>query len=153
MDKNLIADMIPVIIVIAIVGAVLVVSYLMGRKAEIVCRDLVNNHFHELRLLNDCSVFSGFIPDKGILALLPDRMVFVSALFNKRLEIPLTEITKIVVPRFSLPNKNQSRPFTLELAGKKIKMSMNQFTFNAWRTALEKSAPTLAAQKLAAPIK
>jgi hypothetical protein len=126
---------------------IIVVGALAARKAERICRELVANNFQELRLVNDCRLSSGFVPDIGILALLNDRMTFVSTLFDKRMEIPLTQITAVKVPKLSwIPNRSQTRQFEIQADGKKIKITMNMYIMNAWVTALEKSAPMLAAK-------
>jgi len=137
--------LIPLALIVAVIGVVILVSVLARRKRETICREFIDQHFAELKMLNDVWLSSGFLPSTGLIALLRDRMVFVSTLFDKRVEIPLAEVTGIKFPKFSWPNRSQLRSFTILLGHRKIKLSMNQFIINAWRVAIEKSAPSLAA--------
>ena len=147
------ADTIGMLVVYGLIGAVVVVLIVVGtlsaKKAERICRELVASSFQELRLVNDCWLSSGFLPDTGILALLNDRLVFISTLFDKRLEIPLGQITALKVPKMSsIPNRGQTRQFEIQADHKKIKVTINMYIMTAWVAALEKSAPMLAAQKI-----
>jgi hypothetical protein len=145
MNGDALALLIMGALVVAVLGVVALVSVLAGRKRETICRELVDQHFAELKMFNEVWLSSGFLPSTGLLALLRDRMVFVSTLFDKRVEIQLTEVTGIKFPKFSWPNRTQLRSFTILLGHRKIKLSMNQYILNAWRVAIEKAAPSLAA--------
>jgi len=153
MQAREMAVLVPAVIVVAVFLVIWLVSALMAKKAEIVCREIINSHFNELRLLNDCWLTAGIFPDKGILALLGDRMVFVSIFFNKSLEVPLSEVTGLKLPRFALPDRSGLRVLWVQLGPRRLKLSMNQFILAAWKTALEKASPMLAASGISAGIK
>ena len=147
-------DTIGMIVVYGFIGAVVVVMIVVGslsaKKGGRICRELVANNFQEMRLVNDCWLSSGFLPDMGILALLSDRLVFAlhpvqqaagnTAYANHRGEGPQNAHRS---PTADRPGSLKSRR-----TARKSKLTMNMYIMTAWVTALEKSAPMLAAQKI-----
>jgi hypothetical protein len=138
----------------AVVMLLMVVGFRSRRKAERVCRELVANSFNELKLINSAYVSNSFssFRDAGILALLNDRLVFVSTLFNRQWEIPLGQITAIKLPRFSTTGGSRGMKaismFVIFYNGKKMRITMQMSIMGAWVAALEKSTSLLAVKKI-----
>ena len=144
MNSELIEPIVFGIIIIGITVGVAWIATLMMKKADLVCKELVENHFNEIKLLSDCTLFSGFFPDKGIIALLDDRLVFTSLMFNKSREIPLAQIMGISVARTKGSQKG-TRRLEINLGSERLKLNVNNFIFQAWKLALEKKSPMVAA--------
>jgi len=144
MNTELIAPVVFGVIIIGITVGVAWITTLMVKKADLVCKELVENHFNEIKLLSDCTLTSGFWPDKGIIALLDDRLVFTSLMFNKSREIPLTQVMGISVPR-TKGNQKGTRRLEINLGSERLKLNVNNFIFQAWKLALEKKSPMVAA--------
>ena len=131
-------------IIVAVFLVIWLVSALKMKKAVVVCRGIISSNLDELRMLDECWLTTGFFPDKGILALLADRMVFISVLFNKRLEIPLAEVTGLRRPKFALPVRSGLRVLWVRFGRRWLKLSLDQFVLAAWEIALKKASPQLA---------
>lgn len=138
MDRELLTPLIFGGIFMAIFIGVAYITSLMLKKSELVCRELIENHSKELKMLADCTLSSGFWPDKGIIALFDDRLVFTSLMFNKSREIALAQVMG-VSPAKSGGSKG-ARALELNLGSEKLKLSVDQFVFPAWKLMLEKKA-------------
>jgi len=144
MNSELITPVVFGIIIIGITAGVAWITMLMMKKADLVCKELVENHFNEIKLLSDCTLFSGFWPDKGIIALLDDRLVFTSLMFHRSREIPLTQVMGISVAR-TKGNQKGTRRLEINLGSERLKLNVNSFVFTAWKLALEKKSPMVVA--------
>jgi len=65
-------------------------------------------------------------------------------LFNKRLEIPLAEVTGLRRPKFALPVRSGLRVLWVRFGRRWLKLSLDQFVLAAWEIALKKASPQLA---------
>lgn len=143
MNSELITPLVFGAVFMAVFIGVAWITSLMMKKSELVCKELIENHFNEIKLISDCTLSSGFWPDKGIIALLDDRLVFTSLMFHKSREIPLSQVMGVSAARNRGGNKG-TRQLELNLGSEKIKLSVNQFIFSAWKLMLEKKSPMTA---------
>jgi hypothetical protein len=150
MNSELIAPGVFGILFMAVFAGIAWITMLMVKKSDLVCKELVENHFNELKLLSDCTMSSGFWPDKGIIALLDDRLVFTSLMFHKSREIMFTQVMGVSQARTRGGQKGVRR-LEINLGAERLKLSFNQFVFPAWKLALEKKSPMLAAASAAYP--
>jgi hypothetical protein len=140
MGPEIITQTVLVVIIIGISVGVAWISMLMTKKADLVCKELVENHFKEIKLLSDCTLNSGFWPDKGIIALLDDRLVFTSLMFHRNREILLAQVMGVSAAR-RRGNQKGTRRLELNLGSERLKLNVNSFVFSAWKLALEKKSP------------
>jgi len=142
-------DIIQIIIKGAIfLALMLLVNYLRkrtGHKNEAVSREFIENHFKDLRLLNYAKFSRSFRSAPGMLALLSDRIVFVSEDSQTRLEFPLAEVTGVKASRSSIMLGRIGSKLVIMLGSRKIRLKLQGTANLAWKLSLEKSAPMLAA--------
>jgi len=93
-------------------------------------------------------VKGSFSAKRGILALLNDRLVFVSLPKKERKEFPISQVTSLKAGTKAtglLAKSGATRKLELQIGQERLRFQLNPYTFSAWQRALEKLAPMIAA--------
>jgi hypothetical protein len=130
------------VVIIGIDIGAMIWIFLKQRKAEKICRELVEKHFHELRMMVYAEhVKPLFLNKSGILVMFKDRISFWPMNRSRPLEIQFGQISRVSAGRF-VSGLARKQKLELETGTQRLRFHIPSLVGSAWRAAVEHSIPS-----------
>jgi len=130
----------------AIIGIDIVVFawiYRQRRKADRICRELIERQINEIKMVAYAKfVRSAGFNQNGILAMFNDRVVFRPLGRGQILEMPLAQISRVSTGRFG-SGMGVIKKLEFELGNQRLRFYIPPLVSSAWREAIEKTMPAI----------
>jgi hypothetical protein len=137
------------IAVVLVIGVnIAIIGYMVWqyRRADALCRELLDTYFPRLKMLVPATqVRSAAFNRRGVLVMLDDRLVFRIFRKGEPLELPFAQLRGFTPGKFGIGMIRK-----LELVGEnsRVKFYISPGVYRAWQLALEKQMPASGPQPI-----